>query len=75
MRTKELFNKEILDADACIIGKVSELVFDEDTFEITDLVIKKTGFSEQIRDSENVIPVELVKAIGDKVLLKSDDDI
>ena len=75
MRTKELFNKEILDADARIIGKVSELVFDEDTFEITDLVIKKTGFSEQIRDSENVIPVELVKAIGDKVLLKSDDDI
>lgn len=75
MRTKELFNKEILDADACIIGKVSELVFDEDTFEITDLVIKKTGFSEQIRDSENVIPVELVKAIGDKILLKSDDDI
>ena len=75
MRTKELFNKEILDADACIIGKVSELVFDEDTFEITDLVIKKTGFSEQIRDSENVIPVELVKAIGDKVLIKSDDDI
>lgn len=75
MRTKELFNKEILDADAHIIGKVSELVFDEDTFEITDLVIKKTGFSEQIRDSENVIPVELVKAIGDKVLLKSDDDI
>jgi len=39
------------------------------------LVIKKIGFSEQLRDSENVVPVELVKAIGDKVLLKSDDDL
>jgi len=75
MRTKELFNKEVLDANINIIGKVQEIVFDEDTFEITDLVIKKIGFSEQIRDSENVVPVELVKAIGDKVLLKSDDDL
>ena len=75
MRTKELFNKEVLDANINIIGKVQEIVFDEDTFEITDLVIKKIGFSEQLRDSENVVPVELVKAIGDKVLLKSEDDL
>ena len=75
MRTKELFNKEVLDANINIIGKVQEIVFDEDTFEITDLVIKKIGFSEQLRDSENVVTVELVKAIGDKVLLKSDDDL
>ena len=75
MRTKELFNKEVLDANINIIGKVQEIVFDEDTFEITDLVFKKIGFSEQLRDSENVVPVELEKANGDKVLLKSDDDL
>lgn len=75
MRTKELFNKEVLDGNIKIIGKVQEIIFDEDSFEITDLVIKKIGISEQLRDSENVIPVELVKTIGDKVLLKSDDDI
>ncbi|SDA37564.1 PRC-barrel domain-containing protein [Methanobrevibacter millerae] len=75
MRMKELVNKEVLDGNIRIIGKVQEIIFDEDTFEITDLVVKKIGISEQIRDSENVIPVELVKAIGDKVLLKSDDDI
>lgn len=75
LRFKELVNKEVLDANIKIIGKVQEIVFDEDTFEITDLVVKKTGFSEQLRDSENVVPVELIKAIGDKVLLKSDDDI
>lgn len=75
MRFKELVNKEVLDANIKIIGKVQEIVFDEDTFEITDLVVKKTGISEQLRDSENVVPVELIKTIGDKVLLKSDDDI
>ena len=75
MRIKELIGKEVLSSEAKIIGRVSEVVFDEETFEITDLVLKKAGFSEQIRDSENVVPVELVKAMGDKVLLKSDDDI
>ena len=75
MRTKEFINKEVLDANIKIIGRVHEIIFDEDSFEITDIVIKKTGFSEQIRDSENVIPVEMVKTIGDKVLLKGDDDI
>ena len=71
----ELFGKEVLDADIQIVGKVLDAVFDKDTFEITDIVIKKTGFSEQIKASENVIPIELVKVIGDKILLKGEDDI
>ncbi|WP_407416410.1 PRC-barrel domain-containing protein [Methanobrevibacter sp.] len=75
MRTKEFINKEVLDGNIKIIGRVHEIIFDEDSFEITDIVIKKTGFSEQIRDSENVIPVEMVKTIGDKVLLKGEEDI
>lgn len=76
MRIKdELFGKEVLDADVQIVGKVTDVIFDKETFEITDIAIKKTGFSEQIKASENVIPVELVKVIGDKILLKGDDDI
>ena len=75
MRSKDIINKEVLDGNVRIIGRVHEIVFDEDTFEVTDLVIKKTGISEQFRESENVLPVDLVNAIGDKVLLKSDDDI
>ena len=76
MRIKdELFGKEVLDADIQIVGKVSDVVFDNDTFEITDIVLKKTGFSEQIKASENIIPMELVKVIGDKILLKGEDDI
>ena len=43
----ELFGKEVLDAEVQIVGKVSDVVFDKETFEITDLVIKKTGFSKK----------------------------
>ena len=76
MRIKdELFGKEVLDADIQIVGKVSDVVFDTDTYELTDLVLKKTGFSEQIKDSENMVPMELVKVIGDKIILKGEDDL
>ena len=71
----ELFGIEVLDAYIQIVGKVYDVIMDRDTFEITDIVIKKTGFSEQIKASENVIPMELVKVIGDKILLKGADDI
>ena len=71
MRIKdELFGKEVLDADIQIVGKIIDVIFDKDSFELTDFVIKKTGLSEQIKASENIVPVELVKVIGDKVLLK-----
>ena len=77
MRIKEdLINKEVLDGGADLIGKVIDVVMDKDTFEVTDLVIKKTGIADQIKaGGENVVPSELVKFIGDKILLKSDDDI
>lgn len=76
MRIKEeLFGKEVLDVEIQIVGKVNDVIFDKDTFEITDLVIKKIGLSEQIKASENIVPIELVKVIGDKILLKGEDDI
>ena len=77
MRIKEeLINKEVLDGTANLIGKVSDVVMDKDTFEVSDLVIKKTGITDQIKaGGENVVPTELIKVIGDKILLKADDDI
>lgn len=76
MRIKdELIGKEVLDAEIQIVGKVADVIFDRATFEITDIVIKKSGLSEQIKASENIVPLELVKVIGDKVLLKGEDDL
>ena len=38
--------------------------------------LAKTGIADQIKaGGENVVPSELVKVIGDKILLKIDDDI
>lgn len=76
MRIKdELFGKEVIDADVQIVGKVSDVVLNKDTYEITDLVLKRSGFSEQIKASEDLVPMELVKVIGDKILLKGEDDL
>ena len=76
MRIKdELFGKEVIDADVQFVGKVSDVVLDKDTYEITDLVLKRSGFSEQIKASEDLVPMELVKVIGDKILLKGEDDL
>jgi len=76
MRIKdELFGKEVIDADVQIVGKVSDVVLDKDTYEITDLVLKRSGLSEQIKASEDMVPMELVKVIGDKILLKGEDDL
>ena len=76
MRIKdELFGKEVLDADIQIVGKVTDVVFDKDSFEITDLVIKGSGLSEQFKASEDFVPMEMIKVIGDKILLKGEDDI
>ncbi len=76
MRIKdEFFGKEVLDADINIVGKVSDVIFDKNSYEITDIVLKKTGFSEQLKSSENIVPIEMVKVIGDKILLKDVDDL
>ena len=71
MRIKdEFFGKEVLDADIN-----SDVIFDKNSYEITDIVLKKTGFSEQLKSSENIVPMEMVKVIGDKILLKDVDDL
>jgi sporulation protein YlmC with PRC-barrel domain len=77
MRIKEdLINKEVLDGGANLIGKVIDVVMDKDTFEVTDLVLKKSGLTDQFKaGGENVVPTELIRVIGDKILLKNDDDI
>ena len=73
MRIKEdLIGKEVLDGEVTLIGKINDVIIDNDTFEITDLVVKKSGFG---KTGEDVVPAELIKVIGDKILLKSDDDL
>ena len=49
MRIKdELFGKEVLDAEIQIVGKVSDVLFDKDTFELTDLEIGRASCRERV---------------------------
>lgn len=72
----DIIKKEVIDSDMKIIGKVMDVKIDKDTFEVTDLVIKKTGISESMKfNGENVVPMDFVRVIGDKIILKSVDYI
>lgn len=72
----DIIKKEVIDSDMRIIGKVIDVKMDKDTFEVTDLVIKKTGLSESMKfNGENVVPMDFVRVIGDKIILKSVDYI
>lgn len=72
---EDIIKKEVIDSDMKLMGKVADVKIDKDTYEVTDLVIKKTGFSESMLASENVVPMEFVRVIGDKIILKSVDEI
>lgn len=69
---KELIGKEVLNRDAVIVGKVSDIEFDPDTQVIESLILKKGGISETLNISkgENVIPFDLIGNIGDKIILR-----
>ena len=72
MKVKELVGKEVVNSDIVVLGKVIDVDFNEDTFEIENLVIQEGNFQEimSIKKTEDLIPVENVLTIGDKILLK-----
>jgi len=77
MRVSEhIIGKEVLDSSATIIGKVKDVEVNLGTRKMEAIVIGKGGISESIGISkeENVVPIDMVKQIGDKILLKENID-
>jgi sporulation protein YlmC with PRC-barrel domain len=74
---EDLIKKEVINSEAIIIGKVTDVSFNKETFEIEELVVKKGTISESIKASkgENLIPIDMIKNIGDKILLKGEFDL
>lgn len=72
---EDIIKKEVVDPEAKAMGKITDIVIDEDTFEITDIVVKKTGIADSIKNGENVVPIEMVGAVGDKIFIKGHDEI
>lgn len=68
MNTKQLFNKEVLDFNAKLIGKVIDIEFDKQKGVIEHLIVK-AGVVKQYE-----ISFETISAIGEKIILKVDED-
>ena len=63
MNTKELFGKEVLDANAYKVGKVSDMNFDLKQGIIESIVVK-AGLTKK-----HEIPLDRIDKMGDRVIL------
>ena len=70
---EEIIGKEVLDSSAVVIGKVKDVEVNLETHTIEAFVLGTGGISEGLGLSkgETIVPYELVKKIGDKILVKS----
>lgn len=73
MRIKEeIMGKEVVDVNAKVIGQVKDVDITFDTRTVEALIVGKGGILNAIRSSEDIIiPLHLVVAISDKILIKS----
>lgn len=73
MRVNEqIKGKEVVDSSGMLVGKVKDVEVNWDDNHIEAIVLGKGGISESLGLSkdENIIHYNLIKKIGDKILLK-----
>lgn len=70
---EEIIGKEVLDSSAVVIGKVRDLELNIETNQIEAFILGKGGISEGLGLSkgETVVPYDMIKQIGGKILLKN----
>lgn len=70
----DIIGKEILDDSANVIGKVKDIEIDPSSKRLDFLIITKSGSRKKLMSTneEEKIPFEMIKQIGDKILLKKD---
>jgi sporulation protein YlmC with PRC-barrel domain len=80
MDFKEIQGKEVIDKGARLIGKVSDIEFDTNTWKITHIcvdvnknVVDDLGLKKpMIGNAKATIPIEIIDATSDRVLLKNE---
>ncbi len=75
---KDIIKKEVVDSDAKVMGEVIDVEVDDESLEITDLVVKRTGITESFKVStngENLVPIEMIDVIGDKLLIEQNEEL
>lgn len=74
MRLKTIVGKEVLDEKGSILGKVSDIDIDTASNCVNNFIITpKSGNSITntfSRKNEILVPFEMIKSIGDKIILK-----
>jgi sporulation protein YlmC with PRC-barrel domain len=76
MRIKqEMIGKEVVDVNAMVIGNVKDVEanFEKNTLEA--FIVGKGGILESLGSTKNdlIIPLNMVMAIGDKIIVKSEN--
>jgi sporulation protein YlmC with PRC-barrel domain len=68
---EEIIGKEVLDNSAIFIGRVKDIEVNIETNEIEALVLGKGGIKESLGLSgdEIIISYDIIKGIGDKILI------
>jgi sporulation protein YlmC with PRC-barrel domain len=71
---EEIVGKEVVDVNAIVIGKVTDVEVTFETQTLEALIIGKGGFLGGLGISKDDIrvPLDMVMAIGDKILVKSE---
>ena len=69
---EQIKGKEVIDSSGMVVGKVKDIEVNWSNNEIEAIVLGKGGLSESLGLSkeENIIPYDMIKQIGDKILLK-----
>ncbi|RAP43636.1 PRC-barrel domain-containing protein [uncultured Methanosphaera sp.] len=72
----DIIGKEVLDNSASVMGKVKDIELDTSSNKLESIIVTKGGISESIGISKNeiIVPFEMIKRIGDKILLKKTID-
>ena len=72
---EEMIGKEVVDVNAMIVGKVKDVEANFESKTIESFLVGGGGILESLGSSKNdiVIPLRMVVAIGDKVIVKSEN--
>ncbi len=68
---QEIIGKEVLDNSAIVLGRVKDVEVNIETNEIEALILGKGGIAESLglSDGEIIISYDIIKEIGDKILI------
>ena len=71
---KEIIGKEVVDTSGIVIGKVEDVGVNFETQTLEGFMVGKGGIFEGLGRSSGgtLVPYDIVKVIGDKILLTSD---